>query len=104
MSFETPLNVVLTLSILHSLYRLAWPSTHLPSPLPTEHSHGYNWLPPKHPETTIWKLYTPRSLAAFDGKDGGRILLAIDRNVFDVSTGKGFYGPGEHIICPESGS
>lgn len=41
----------------------------------------------------MFKHYTPKTLEKFDGKDGGKILLAIDRHVFDVSNGRNFYGP-----------
>jgi hypothetical protein len=43
-------------------------------------------------------MYTPRSLAKFSGLDGGRILLAIAGTVFDVTAGRGFYGPGERSL------
>lgn len=63
----------------------------------SEFREGYTWMPVKHPATVLFREYTPRSLAEFDGRrkdgDGGRILLAIDRVVFDVSAGRSFYGP-----------
>jgi hypothetical protein len=37
--------------------------------------------------------HTPRTLAKFDGE--GRILLVIAGTAFDVTAGRGFYGPGE---------
>jgi hypothetical protein len=66
----------------------------------------------------VYKKYTPRELAKYDGKqsDGeGRLMLAIqrrmkakddtvgrgwrevrlERTVFDVTAGRGFYGPGQ---------
>ncbi len=58
----------------------------------------------------VWRRYTAKGMSVFDGKDGGRILLSIlkvgrdgkvpvdgkkgERTVFDVSSGRGFYGPG----------
>lgn len=42
-----------------------------------------------------WKQYTPIDLRPFDGTNGKPILLAIDRQVFDVTAGKSFYGPGK---------
>lgn len=91
---ETPLNTIFALSIAWNLFRITWPSLSVPEKLPSEHAGGYNWIPSKHPETTVFKHYTPKTLVKYDGKDGGTILLAIDRYVFDVTTGRGFYGPG----------
>jgi len=50
-------------------------------------------MPSSHPETSVFKTYTPKTLEPFSGKNGGKILLAIDRHVFDVTSGKNFYGP-----------
>ena len=79
---------------------------------------GYQATPEKHPQCLVYKKYTPKELAKFDGKrtdGGGRLLLAIqrrmkakdetqergwrevrlERTVFDVTAGAGFYGPGK---------
>jgi membrane-associated progesterone receptor component len=81
---------------------------------------GYQALPGKHPQCLVYKKFTPRELAKYDGKradGGGRLLLAIqrrmkakdetaergwrevrlERTVFDVTTGASFYGPGESV-------
>jgi membrane-associated progesterone receptor component len=65
---------------------------------------------PEHPPVIEWKKYTPRTLAVHDGSDvdihghgkkaksageDSKILLAISGNVFDVTKGRHFYGPGE---------
>ena len=92
---ETPLNTVLAVSIAYTAFRILWPSVSLPKKLPTTHSEAYNWLPPRHQDTIVYKNYTPKTLEPFSGKDGGRILLAIDRDVFDVTSGSSFYGPGK---------
>lgn len=39
---------------------------------------------------TTW---TKREISQYTGKDGGPILIALNRKVFDVSMGRGFYGP-----------
>jgi hypothetical protein len=39
--------------------------------------------------------HTPRTLAKFDGE---RILLAIAGTAFDITAGRGFYGPGERYL------
>ncbi|KAJ2925985.1 hypothetical protein H1R20_g11092, partial [Candolleomyces eurysporus] len=41
----------------------------------------------------LFKTYTPKTLEPFNGKDGGRILLAINGIVFEVTAGRNFYGP-----------
>ena len=53
-------------------------------------------MPRAHAPSVLFTTYTPRSLEKFSGRDGGRILLAIAGTVFDVTAGRGFYGPGEH--------
>ncbi|KIM31461.1 hypothetical protein M408DRAFT_327663, partial [Serendipita vermifera MAFF 305830] len=92
---ETPLNSVFGLSIAYSLFRIAWPSTQAydGDKVPSDYSASYNWMPAKHQDVAVFKNYTPKTLEPFSGKDGGRILLAIDRNVFDVTNGRNFYGP-----------
>jgi membrane-associated progesterone receptor component len=53
-------------------------------------------MPSRQPESVVWKSYTPRSLRQFDGTAGpaAPILFAIRGKVYDVSTGRSFYGPG----------
>ncbi|PKI84197.1 Dihydrodipicolinate synthase [Malassezia vespertilionis] len=61
---------------------------------------NYSTIPQEHPKSVEFVKYTPKTLALFDGtahddgNDGRRILLAIKGNVFDVSPGRNFYGPG----------
>lgn len=50
-------------------------------------------MPKAHPPTVLYRIYTPKTLEPFSGKDGGRILLAINGIVFDVTAGRNFYGP-----------
>lgn len=97
LSFDigTPINTALLLHILYTIQRIIFPSTSTPSTLPNEFKLGYSWIPKAHPPTLLFKTYTPKTLEPFNGKDGGRILLAIDGTVFDVTAGRSFYGPGE---------
>ncbi|KAJ7207903.1 cytochrome b5-like heme/steroid binding domain-containing protein [Mycena pura] len=93
----TPVNTALFLFILYSVQRIVFPSVP-PKPktaqdLPREFKSGYSWLPKAHPPTVLFKTYTPHTLEPFNGKDGGRILLAIKGIVFDVTAGRNFYGP-----------
>lgn len=103
--YTNPLNILLLLALLYILIPLLLPSSpnsprwtpsiaearsHTSAP-----SDRYSYLPPAHPDTVEWTKYTPRTLAVYDGTgEGGRILLAINRKVFDVSKGRNFYGPG----------
>jgi len=93
---ETPLNTALLLAVAYYAGQLIVPSASLPKTLPSEHSKGYNWMPASHPDVSVFKTYTPKTLEPFNGKDGSKILLAIDRKVFDVTAGRSFYGPGTH--------
>lgn len=124
-----PLNVILGLVALYIFVRLIKPNSiaRLTPTLAQARSSAFNantsysFLPDQHPPSTVWKKYTPRTLAVHDGsgthvasssststtskgKSGrrkvandaadNRILLAIDGRVFDVSRGANFYGPG----------
>lgn len=96
--FGAPVNTVLILAILYYTQKIVFPSVSIPSTPPTEFKNGYSWMPKSHPPTVLFKTYTPKTLSPFDGKDGGRILLAIKGKVFDVTAGRNFYGPGTFII------
>jgi len=90
---ETPLNTGLLLANAYYAQQLVLPSVSVPKTLPSEHSKGYNWMPASHPEVSVFKTYTPKTLEPFNGQGGVKILLAIDRKVFDVTSGRNFYGP-----------
>lgn len=45
-------------------------------------------------EAFVFKTYTPKTLQPFNGTDDPRVLLAVEGKVFDVSSGRSFYGPG----------
>ncbi|CAK7565007.1 MAG: Dihydrodipicolinate synthase [Sporothrix epigloea] len=78
--FFTPLNVILVAIVLYTLYAIF-----RPSPPPSF---------PRDPPAVIFRTYTPRTLLPFDGNDGRPVYLAVRGCVFDVSTGRQFYGPG----------
>ncbi|CAO3564868.1 unnamed protein product [Mortierella alpina] len=49
---------------------------------------------PRRLPTLVFKEYTPKELAQFDGRtEDTRILMAIQGKVFDVTRGRNFYGP-----------
>lgn len=95
LDFGSPVNTALLLYILYSVQRILFPSTEIPLTIPNEFKSGYSWIPESHPPTLLYKTYTPITLEPFNGKDGGRILLAIDGIVFDVTNGRNFYGPSQ---------
>ncbi|PWN28782.1 cytochrome b5, partial [Jaminaea rosea] len=107
---SNPVNVLLFFVLLYHINGL------LPAPLSTlspkiikaRHSNLYSSLPPEHPKSTVWMDYTPKTLAVYDGtgkkeatepgtgrpeQGPPRILLSINRRVFDVTSGARFYGP-----------
>ncbi|GAA5981249.1 hypothetical protein JCM5350_006075 [Sporobolomyces pararoseus] len=97
----TPLNASLSLLLIFLLISLIPSTPTLPSyPLPATPNLAYNYRPLKHAPTTKWERFTPHELSEFNGRqssekgDGGRILFAIRRKVYDVTSGKSFYGPG----------
>ncbi|KAJ2487779.1 Dihydrodipicolinate synthase [Coemansia sp. RSA 2320] len=48
----------------------------------------------KHSPFTGYRTWTKREISQFTGADNGPILIAIKGKVYDVSLGRGFYGPG----------
>ncbi|QRV79481.1 cytochrome b5 [Ceratobasidium sp. AG-Ba] len=92
---DHPVNIVLVGVIGYQLSSLlrSGSSAKQQDSIPTSHNESYNWKPAKHPPCTVWKKYTPKTLEPFHGRDGAQILLAIDGKVFDVTSGRNFYGP-----------
>ncbi|OZJ04034.1 hypothetical protein BZG36_03574 [Bifiguratus adelaidae] len=80
---KNPLNWLLSATLVYVLSTLYSTSTSTPPSL-------------THPDTIVFRDYTPRELAAFDGRqDGGRgrLMLAVNGQVYDASLGRNFYGP-----------
>jgi len=104
----TPVNASLSLLLLGLLLSLI-PSTSpsIPSyPLAATHTLGYYNYRPRHSQTTKWETFTPQELSQFNGnqqQEGGKVLIAIRRKVYDVTSGKSFYGPGtptlSFLVC-----
>ncbi|PBP24412.1 Cytochrome b5 [Diplocarpon rosae] len=78
--FLTPINILLLLLLLITMYyRLR------PTPRPS--------LPSQTP-ALVFRTFTPRTLLPFNGRNGTPVYLAVRGQVFDVSPGRNFYGPG----------
>lgn len=96
LDFATPVNTALLIYILYSVQNVVFPPISTPKVVPHEFKKGYSWMPKYHAPTVLFQTYTPKTLAPFDGNNGGRILLAINGIVFDVTAGRNFYGPGTY--------
>src|SRR5258707_333822 len=96
---ETPLNVLLWIPVGYLAYDILFPRSSLPtgSTVPASYEEGYVWKPKNHPPVVLFKKYSPITLAEFDGVKSPTILLAINRVVYDVTSGKSFYGPGKRF-------
>ncbi|KAF8468818.1 cytochrome b5-like heme/steroid binding domain-containing protein [Kalaharituber pfeilii] len=46
------------------------------------------------PPPIVYKRYTPLTLLPYNGIDKPQVYLAVSGKVFDVTSGKAFYGPG----------
>ena len=52
-------------------------------------------LPMPKPEPAIlFRTFTPRTLLPFNGQNNAPVYLAVRGRVFDVTSGRQFYGPG----------
>lgn len=79
-SLFTPLNVILVSAVVYVVYTLFR--------APAKHEI------PKPPSPVVFRTYTPRTLLPFNGENGSPVFMAVRGRVFDVSTGRNFYGPG----------
>lgn len=50
-------------------------------------------LPPA-PAPIVFKTFTPPTLRPFDGTNSQPVYVAVNGRVFDVTSGRNFYGPG----------
>lgn len=48
---------------------------------------------PKGPDPVVFRTFTPTTLLPFNGLEGAPVYLAVRGRVFDVSSGRNFYGP-----------
>lgn len=81
---RSPLNIALLGVITLLVYKIVKSRQNIPEPIPPE---------PELPK--LRKDFTVEELKKYDGKGpDGRILVAVNGKVFDVTKGKRFYGQG----------
>ncbi|QDS75377.1 hypothetical protein FKW77_002550 [Venturia effusa] len=49
---------------------------------------------PKAPPPIVFRTFTPPTLLPYNGENGTPVYFAVRGKVFDVSSGRNFYGPG----------
>ena len=49
---------------------------------------------PKAPAAIVFRTFTPPMLKPYNGENGMPVYLAVRGKVFDVTSGRNFYGPG----------
>ncbi|KAK1783055.1 cytochrome b5-like heme/steroid binding domain-containing protein [Copromyces sp. CBS 386.78] len=62
---------------------------------------AYSWLRPHTPAAipkeepaVVFRTFTPRTLLPYNGQNDMPVYLAVRGRVFDVTSGRNFYGPG----------
>lgn len=85
----SPLNLVLIAIIVYLVYKIIKSNFESEVTVPPP--------PPRLPK--IRKDMTVAELKNFDGtQPDGRVLLAVNGIIFDVTAGKRFYGPGKYFL------
>lgn len=80
----SPLNLILIAIITFLIYQIF--RTRHPKPSP----------PPEPEMPKLRRDFTVQELKAYDGNQAdGRVLVAVNGTVYDVTKGKRFYGPGK---------
>ncbi|KAI9292247.1 cytochrome b5 [Neoconidiobolus thromboides FSU 785] len=76
-------NWLLTAILLVILYNL-WTAESKDQDLPV----------PSYPKAILFKDYTPTELCYYDGQNNKPIYMGVKNNIYDVTNGRNFYGPG----------
>lgn len=76
----TPLNLLLAAVTVYATYLL-----YKPAPAAKL---------PREPPATVFRVFTPRELLPYNGLEGMPVYLAVRGRIFDVTSGRNFYGPG----------
>lgn len=78
-SFVSPINVVLLALLAFVIYMQICPRPALAIPKSD---------PPK-----VYRVFTPTTLQSYNGQNGAPVYLAVKGKVYDVTSGRNFYGP-----------
>lgn len=85
--FYSPMNVALVVIIAFLVYKIIKDRIEVPS--------VGSQKPPEPELPKLRRDFTVAELREYDGNGpDGRVLVAVNGNVFDVTKGKRFYGPG----------
>ncbi|KAK9478178.1 cytochrome b5-like heme/steroid binding domain-containing protein [Lipomyces japonicus] len=84
-SYYTYLNAVLAVISIYLVYRQIFPQS-------KQASSGRDSSDVVDP--VVFTTYTPETLAPFNGVKQPQVLMAIKGKVYNVTSGKAFYGPG----------
>lgn len=86
----SPLNLALLAIIVFLVYKIAKSQRDSPSA---------NSRPSEPELPKLRRDFTLEELKNFDGnQEDGRVLLAVNGTIYDVTRGKRFYGPGELVF------
>ena len=86
--FYSPMNLALVAIIAFLVYKIIKDRIEVPS--------VGSQKPPEPELPKLRRDFTVAELRQFDGtQPDGRVLVAVNGNVFDVTRGKRFYGPGK---------
>ncbi|KAF2398488.1 putative DNA damage response protein [Trichodelitschia bisporula] len=80
MPIATPLNLILLSLLAMAVYFRLRPKTAATIPPP--------------PPPVVFRTFTPPTLLPYNGENSMPVYLAVRGKVFDVSSGRNFYGPG----------
>ncbi|POS82655.1 hypothetical protein EPUL_006567 [Erysiphe pulchra] len=76
----TPINAILLALLIYVFYKQFKPTPPV--------------VIPAAPAPIVYRTFTPLSLLQYNGQKDTPVYIAVRGNVFDVSLGRSFYGPG----------
>lgn len=89
--FYSPMNLALVAIIAFLVYKIIKDRIEVPS--------VGSQKPPEPELPKLRRDFTVAELRQYDGNQpDGRVLVAVNGNVFDVTKGKRFYGPGNYTF------
>ena len=84
-------NTALLIYALYSVHKIVFSLTLSSKTVLHEFRQAYSWMPKSHhAPTVLFQTHIPKTGVPFDGKDDGRIFLAINGIVFNVTARHGF--------------